>query len=286
MSESTIEVEATEQDGADVDAHFEEVGQRIRCNSCGFEKLRSEPGGCPEGHVAGWSYVPPDAEASPESADLPEVIPAGDDDGAELEVEPEPAEVPVEDDVLAQIEEATAEVCRAQMEADEAGHEEAEAILVKKAATSKKEAKIDWLRTAAKRLRKLREGRFPDGDKYPMFDRPKDQINAQFAKPESIPPLPADTEEEFFRRKGRDTRLADMGLPKRVVTAMEKGGYVTFADVGKLTEASAPLTSVKGVGEEAAGAIMDALATEAQKWADEWKATHPEPEPEAEVEGA
>lgn len=101
-------------------------------------------------------------------------------------------------------------------------------------------------------------------------------INAAFPAPASIPPLPADTFEEFARRKARDTRLADIGIPKRAVNALARAGYETVADIGKLTEASAPLTSVKGIGEEAAGEVVERIADEADRWVAEWNNAHPE----------
>lgn len=126
---------------------------------------------------------------------------------------------------------------------------------------------------------KLKSADTPDPVKYPLLDGQKEAkqlVNGMFAKPEAIPPLPPDTQDEFMRIKRRDTRLDAIGISNRVTTALAKADYHTVADIGKLTEASAPLTSVKGVGEAAAGEIMERLGDVAQQWVTEWQQTHPE----------
>ena len=205
-------------------------------------------------------------------------------------------------DLAQQIEEATIEVCQAEETAAEKWS--TANVLHKQASDAKKgaEAADDNLRHAVKRLRKLREGLFPDGDKYPMFDKPiagsdprKAEVNAMFPAPEAIQPLPADTEEEFFRRKRRDTKLADIGLTPKIVEILAEAGFHAIIDLDKLAEAHADYTTIKtasgSITEPRAERLRDKITDAALAWGKEWDEAHPKvsaepeatPEPEAEV---
>lgn len=59
---------------------------RVRCNGCGYTKMRSEPGLCPEGHTAGWSYAEPEPEPEIEEEEAGEG--EGSDDVAEDDEQP------------------------------------------------------------------------------------------------------------------------------------------------------------------------------------------------------
>jgi hypothetical protein len=188
-------------------------------------------------------------------------------------------------EIAEQIEEATAEVCDLQEKAETKRLRAASQAEMAKDAKKAAEAADDDLREAARRLRKLREGRFPDGDKYPLLDGPKAEINATFPAPESIAPTPADTIEEHFRRKKRDTKLADVGLAPKVVEILEAGGYRMVIDLDKLGDKD--LATIKNeagsITEKRAEAIRDAIEQAASRWMDEWNEAHP-PEGEGSVE--
>jgi hypothetical protein len=134
----------------------------------------------------------------------------------------------------------------------------------------------DELNRLIQEAAKLKSQSEPDPERFPLFD--KQRVDGMFPKPEAIPPLPAEDFAEAYRRRARDTKLADIGISSRTVKSMEKAGYITVGDIGKLTEASAPLTSVSGIGEKAAEDIIAALDVFAYQCKAQWDAEHPEAE--------
>jgi hypothetical protein len=204
-------------------------------------------------------------------------------DVAEQEDEAKP-EQGVDDDIAAQIEEATVEVCEAQERAQDKRHKADELTMKAKDAKDAAKAADDDLRDAAKRLRKLREGRFPDGDRYPMFDKDgrKEAVNAMFAKPEAIAPLPPEDFAEHYRRASEKCGLDSLGLKPATLKVLTELGLRTVADYGRksaaVSEGGADLTSVKGLTEKRADEIADAIEAVAEAWKAEWDAEHPFPE--------
>lgn len=270
MSKTEELIEAAQQVDDMQDGGIVEVSNElpedflVKCNTdnCGHVQRRSAPGGCPNGHVSGFSYAGPLEEVVDHTEDgwPAEAVRAVEDlcDAAESA---KPS-TPVDDDIALQIEEATAEVCQAQQEADAAEREEDLAISAKKAASLKLEGKIEWLRDSSRRLRKLREGRFPDGEKYPLLDT-KGQINAQFSKPESIAPLPPDNFDEHFRRVSVATRIESLLLPAKLVEVLADAGIHTVDDWRRkreaIEEAGAKVTTIKGLTQARLEKLIDTL---------------------------
>lgn len=183
-------------------------------------------------------------------------------------------------EIAAQIEEATAEVCQAQLELEQAVVEEDRKAREKKAATQAVEAKREWLSEASCRLRKLRAGRFPDGDKYPLLDKPaegKAEINEQFSKPEAVAPLPADDIAEHFRRCKRDTPLDSLGLTPKVIEILAGAGFKMVIDLDQLE--GRDLATIKSdagtITEKRAEQVRDAIEAAAEGWMAAWYDAHP-----------
>jgi hypothetical protein len=157
-----------------------------------------------------------------------------------------------------------------------------------KTAKKRVESLQEDLSVAVRAVREARASREPDPDRYPLLDGPKAAINATFAKPEAIQPLPADTAEEFYRRKKRDARFADLGLKPKVVEILEGAGYRTVLDLEKLHEANADLVTIRSdagkITEKRAEEIRDAIGKVAVAWLEEWIALHPDQaDPESNV---
>jgi hypothetical protein len=185
-----------------------------------------------------------------------------------------------------QIEEATAEVCQIQEDLDKAKADADKANHAKKAATALVDDLSLNLLAASRRLGRLRKGRFPDPENMPLLDTDRRadaraEINATFAKPEAIAPLPPDTQEEFYRRKRRDTKLADIGLKPKVVEILAEAGLRTIFDLDKIFEGGADLTTIKvaagTITEKRREEILDAIGNRREEWDAEWAAAHPAP---------
>jgi len=125
----------------------------------------------------------------------------------------------------------------------------------------------------------------PDPDRFPLFD--KAEINATFAKPQAIPPLPASDFEEFARRKSCETRLDSLGLSGKIGDILADVGLATIDDLRRkvdvLAEANVDLGSIKGLTEARREKLMAALADFHQRCQAEWDAAHPELETDADV---
>lgn len=191
------------------------------------------------------------------------------------------------------IERAIVEVCEAQeIAAGKKDKAEKAAVAATDAKASLKAADEE-LRDAALRLRRLREGRNPDTKRYPLLDKEeppdardatKAEIDSAFPAPAAIQPLPADGIEEFFRRKKRDTKLADLGLTGKVDDILAAVGLVTIADLDRIYEGGADLTTISAPGtgsitEHRQEKILDAIAEKVKAWKAEWDTAHPEPVP-------
>jgi hypothetical protein len=124
----------------------------------------------------------------------------------------------------------------------------------------------------------------------------KAEIDATFAKPESISPLPADDYAEFVRRKRRTTSVEEMGLTRKVSDILIAGGYPTMFHLAKLIEDSGDLKSISGPVGDGVGSItaqreakiVEAMTAIASKWQAEWNQMREptpvetqQPEPEA-----
>jgi hypothetical protein len=179
----------------------------------------------------------------------------------------------------AQVEEVMVEVCESQQRAEEKWVVAHRLAQESKDAKKSAEAADDDYRDAGRRLRKLREGRFPDGDKYPMFDKAKAEINASFPKPDSIPPLPPDSFAEALRRKQRDTKVASMGLNDSTTKALEALGLNTAFDIvrkfNELGEKGREPGSLKGITANRLAGIGTALEKITDECQAEWDAAHP-----------
>jgi hypothetical protein len=187
-------------------------------------------------------------------------------------------------EIAQQIEEATVEVCERQERAERAWEVADDLKAQAKDAVKAAEVADEDLSDAARRLRKLRAGRFPDADKYPLLDRPADPnaeakagINEQFSKPEAIPPAPAEDIQEHFRRMKRDTPLDSIGLTPKVVEILAGAGFRMVIDLDKLEGRDlATIRSDAGsITEKRAEQVRDAIETAAAGWMAAWNDAHP-----------
>jgi hypothetical protein len=139
-----------------------------------------------------------------------------------------------------QIEEATGEVC------DHQEHAEAAWFKVSNLQDSLKDAKEiakeadTLLNNSARRLRKLREGRFPDGAAFPLFDteptaadEARAEVAALFTKPEPVTPPPPVTIEVAIERAMRDTPLSGMDIKSSTRSALARVKLRTVAEVAQ-----------------------------------------------------
>jgi hypothetical protein len=299
MSNDTIEINAS-----NLDASLEELSDRadaeapadfmVRCNTCGWRRPRSVSEPCPSGHVSGFSYAGPLEEADPEMEAI-----AKEDGDEPLEMtftqdlsEPEdegPSPEDLADDMGSiAVEKSIMHMFDVQDRLDSAIEDHGEKAEVAKTAKKRVESLQEDLSVAVRAVREARASREPDPDRYPLLDGPKAAINATFAKPEAIQPLPADTAEEFYRRKKRDARFADLGLKPKVVEILEGAGYRTVLDLEKLHEANADLVTIRSdagkITEKRAEEIRDAIGKVAVAWLEEWIALHPDQaDPESNV---
>lgn len=310
MSNDTIEINEYGQP-TDIDASLEELSDRaeaedflVKCNTCGWRRPRSVSEQCPSGHTSGFSYAGPLEEAEPEVGD----------DGftAEENANGEAMDAAVDEAMVEEQPEAVEQV-----EVDESGVvvneayekrptgaewamkqiiEQNRRVILQNNLVNSMNAELNGERQTLKEMQKdlnnliseaekVEKANEPDPKRYPLYDRPKeptakDAINAQFAKPEAIQPLPADTPEEFYRRKKRDARFADMGLKPKIVEILEGAGYCTVLDLERLHEAQADITTIRchagTITEKRGEEIRDALGEVATRWVEEWQAAHPE----------
>ena len=209
----------------------------------------------------------------------PEEEPEAEEEEEEEAEEPEAEEELAQELISIATERAMAELFSIQDRLEAAEDDHADKAEAAKSSKKRVEHLQEDLSAATRRSpREARSKSEPDPARYPLLDSPKAEINATFAKPEAIPPLDPEDFPEAYRRRARDTKLSDIGLPARTVKALEKAGLVMVGDIGKLTEASAPLTSVGGIGEKAAEQIIEALDVFAHTCKLRWDADHPEAE--------
>ncbi len=104
----------------------------------------------------------------------------------------------------------------------------------------------------------------PDPAKFPLFDKAKADINAEFPAPEgTIQPLPAQDFAEYLRRKQNETPVAEMGLKKNTLKTLAELKLDTAGAIVRkfnaVTEAGAKFTSITGMIEAKLEDIADAL---------------------------
>ena len=249
----------------------------VKCTNCGWTMRRSDPHGCPQGHVAGWSYAGP--------------IPAEEPEG-EVDVEPDEdcptgAELAADTASVA-VEVAVMHLFDVQDRLDSAIDDHAEKADVAKTAKKRVESLQEDLSVAVRAVREARTAREPDPEKYPLLDGPRaagDGVNPMFPKPEAIQPLPPDDVDEFYRRKKRDTRFADLPLKEQVVKILEGAGYRTVLDLDRLHEAGSDITAIRcaegSITARRAEEVREVLGRVAESWVDEWAGLRPEEAVEA-----
>jgi hypothetical protein len=154
------------------------------------------------------------------------------------------------------------------------------------------QTQLNTLITEAEKARKAAD---PDPERFPLFDKPADPnaeaeakaaINEQFSKPEAVPPLPADTIEEHFRRLKRDTPLDSLGLTPKVVEILHMANLTSVAHLDEFNR----LTDIKGdagtITEKRAEQIRDAIEKAAAGWLEGWNLAHPEHAAEDDIDEA
>jgi hypothetical protein len=232
---------------------------------------------------------PPVAEAEPDLGERPEVVPAGGegpDDGAESEPvgEGPPEEELAADLTSIAVEEAIQKMFEVQDRLDSAIEDATEKSEVAKIAKKRVESLQDDLSWAVRRVRDMRNLAEPDPARFPLFDRPADPaktaINDLFAKPEAIQPLPADTYDEFIRRKQCRTRIDSLGLSPKIAGVLADAGIETldawWRKCEALVEAGASLTTIKGLTASRLAKLSEAEDAIEDAWIAEWNAAHPD----------
>lgn len=257
----------------------------VKCNTCGWVKSKSTPGGCPKGHLSGFSYVEPE---DPSTLPMVESVEVGGDleaAVAEEQAQAEPkleGEFPHPDDDEAALRLAIEIKMKDLFAEQRTGRrlDEEEEELKKEHASAKKACELQDKRIKAciDELEELYRNE-PDPSKFPLFDKAKAEINAQFPAPESIAPTPPEDFAEALRRMQRDTPLADMKLKKGTVTALEEQGYRTAGDIVRkfqeTTERNLALTTIKGITENRLEELVVALDKINDACQAEWDAAHP-----------
>lgn len=272
----------------------------MKCNSCDFTKNKSDPGGCPQGHVLGFGYVGPIPE---EDHELVQSVAAAEHEGmigVPLPIPGELAGVPVvasasaeDPEITTAMKIALGEIYGVQDWLEEAKADYAEK---KESATNAKgrvEALQEDLSAALKRLRSLKTKSEPDPVRYPLLDKKeppkqdasaiaKAEVNAHFAKPDSVAPLPADTFAEHLRRKQMATPLLEMGgfgvKPATIAALAELNLDTAFSITAKFTELfekGREPTTLKGLTGARFGQIVEALGKLKDQAQAEWDVAHP-----------
>jgi hypothetical protein len=201
---------------------------------------------------------------------------------------PTPEGKPDEDEELATaMKIALGDLYAVQDRLDEAIEDHAEKKEVAANAKKRVETLTEDLSAAVRNLRDLKTKSQPDPKRYPLLDKPKDAehqaardaINASFPAPESIPPLPADTIEEHFRRRQHATPLVDAGLSLGITKILAEALMTTVAHVVIYQNSSHDLTAIKSatgsITKNRAEKIRDAFGELSVKWTEEWNALHP-----------
>jgi hypothetical protein len=290
----------------------------VRCNVCGWRRPKSVSEPCPKGHTTGFSYDGPLEEAEPEVGEPVEAVLGDEVISGPLTVEADPemeaiasedGDGPLEMTVKASEPEAAEEPAipseiqapdddfEVVREALDRGREGLRRIFAKRKSVEKAHLAFADADRKAKGLKKRWESEVEELDQIILeveedqqelplekvgilSDPRKEQINVAFAKPEAIQPLPADTPEEFYRRKKRDARFADMPLKPKIVEILEGAGYHTVLDLDKLHEAQADITTIRSdagkITEKRGEEIRDVLGRLAESWVAEWESLHPE----------
>lgn len=284
MSTDTIEETQAATEDFTIPAH-------MQCNSCDFTKPNGDPSPCPEGHLSGFTRA--DMESPLPEADL-YLVGASDTEG-ELGDEPEQpepdhlvdtnkmVESEPEDPETVAMKLALGNLYSIQDRLSDAVEDHAEKAEMAKTAKKRVESLQEDLNEAVTKLRHAKDASEPDPAKFPLFDKAKADINAEFPAPVAIQPLPPDTFAEALRRKQRDTPLAAMGFkPATLKVLTEKHGLKTALDlVNKVTEygqRNMEFTRAEGITElrfEEVAEKLDELTGECES---AWKADHPDEE--------
>ena len=229
-----------------------------------------EVGGDLDAAVAEESELPePEAVASPE-----------------LEPETPPATEPSPQDAATNL--ALAHLYDVQDRLDEAQRDHEAKAEVAKTAKKRVESLTEDLSQAVRKLRTAKTATEPDPERYPLLDRPKDEINAAFAKPEWIPPLPAATIEEHCRRRAVETSVDSIGLKAGIVKILHAASLHTVEDIGRFTREGGVLDSIcndeGSVTPRRFEELEAALSEVTSGFVKEWEDAHPEAEDDAEAD--
>lgn len=267
MSTDTIEETQVATEDFSIPAH-------MKCNSCDFTKPNGDPSPCPEGHLSGFTRAEPEDEPGIVPSDSEMVTEAEWADEQEAVADPGDAET-----VAMKL--ALGNLYSIQDRLSDAVEDHAEKAEMAKTAKKRVESLQEDLNEAVTKLRHAKDAGEPDPAKFPLFDKAKAEINAEFPSPEAIQPLPPDTFAEALRRKQRDTPLAAMGFkPATLKVLTEKHGLKTALDLAnKVTEygqRNMEFTRAEGITELRFEEVAERLGDLTEECQAAWMIDHPE----------